>query len=155
MFLKLIYISKLLGEAWINSYVSGHLFKLTFTFLGEVNHNILRGMYKHRELAQDSFTFVWPNMAPIFPPWPHQNRGDHTAELSHFNSVIHPSFFFFFSLPGNFKGLKRLNLFCDNVPDTDVLHMILLKSHFLGKAIYLEWQVIEKKMNKQFSKYSI
>ena len=69
-------------------------------------------MYKHRELAQDSFTFVWPNMAPIFPPWPHQNCGDHTAELSHFNVVIHPSFFFFFFLPGNFKSLKLLHLFC-------------------------------------------
>lgn len=63
---KLIYISKLFGETGINSSVSGNLFKSTFTFFGEVNHNILRGMYKHLKLARDPFTFLRLNMAPIF-----------------------------------------------------------------------------------------
>lgn len=63
---NLIYISKPFGEAGINSSVSGNLFKSTFTFFGEVNHNILREMYKHLKLAGDPFTLLWLNMASIF-----------------------------------------------------------------------------------------
>ena len=132
---KSIYISKLFGEGGINSSVSGNLFKSTFTFFGEVNHNILKGMYKHPKLAREPFTLLWLNMASISSSWAHRITGAFSAQLSHFKFVVHPGIFF---QPGDFKSLNPLNLFCGQCTGTDVLHMILWSHISLEKVTYLE-----------------
>lgn len=100
---------RVLEKVGINSSVSGNLFKSTFTFFGAVNHNILRGIYKHLKLALASFSSVWLNMARIFNLWPQQSW---CLALHNFLILSRSLILYFFFLPQDSKSLNWLNLFC-------------------------------------------
>lgn len=96
---------RVLEKVGINSSVSGNLFKSTFTFFGAVNHNILRGIYKHLKLALASFSSVWLNMALIFNLWPQQSW---CLALHNFLILSRSLILYFFFLASRLKKFKLI-----------------------------------------------